>query len=355
MQKSVLPTASSDNFPISIYKQLTKAGEEDVSGGFDIAEKDNDFIIKIPFSHYEPSGNKDEPFLWKNSKKKNYIELILITKKRRANKTWQSDEGTDAEIRRVMSGELKVSWIEINRGKKVGKKNQWFVNMVVSVPIKERVLDPNVIGGIDVGVKSPLVCAVSNSFSRLSIGSNDVMAFSKQMFARRRVMLKKNAFKRAGHGSKNKFEPITRMTEKNDRYRKKILERWAKEVANFFVKNKVSLVRMEDLSGMKDRDDQFFRQYVKGFWPYAQMQSMITNKLAEFGINVEVVSPKYTSQVCSACNERNEGFTWEYRKDNKFPRFECKKCGIKDISPDYNAARNLANPNFHDVFDKFKK
>lgn len=279
----------------------------------------------------------------------------MVTKKRQKNKTWFSDEGTDAEIKRVMSGELKVSWIEINRGKSIGDRNYWFVNMVVYVPIKEREIDPKIIGGIDVGVKSPLVCAVSNSFSRLSIGSNDVMAFSKQAFARRRVILKKNTFKRSGHGSANKLEPITRLTDKNDRFRKKIIERWAKEVSNFFIKNKVGTVRMEDLSGMKDKEDQFFRQYVKGFWPYAQMQSIISNKLKEYGINVEIVSAKYTSQVCSGCHQRNEEFNWDFRKNNKFPLFECKKCGLKNINPDYNAARNLANPKFHEIFDKFKK
>lgn len=180
------------------------------------------------------------------------------------------------------------------------------------------------------------------------------MKFSKQVFARRRVILRKNSIKRSGHGSANKLEPIINMTNKNDRYRKKIIERWAKEVTTFFIKNRVGIVQMEDLSTMKDKQDSFFNENLRIFWPYAQMQNMIENKLKEYGIEVHKVSARYTSQLCSGCHEWNNQFNFAYRKENNSPKFKCPKCNL-EISADYNAARNIATKDIDKIIAKASK
>lgn len=355
LQKSALPTAKSDNFPIVLHKQK---GSEGKKGGFKISSEGEDLIFEIPIPFYEyVSENKTEPFKWLNkSGEKPTLKLILSTMMRQRNKGWAKDEGTDAEIKKVIEGKYQVSQIEINRGKKIGDHQKWFVNFSIEQPVYERKLDKNVTGGIDVGVKSPLVCAVSDSFARYSVDSNDVFKFSKQAFAFRRRLLSKNSLKRTGHGSKNKLEPITEMTEKNDRFRKKIIERWAREVTNFFVKNQVGLVQIEDLSDMKNRQDQFFNQYLKGFWPYYQMQNLIENKLKEYGIEVKRIKARYTSQLCSnpQCRYWNNYFKFEYRKENKFPKFKCEKCNL-EISADYNAARNISTPEIEKLVAKATK
>lgn len=355
MQKSALPTAKSDNFPIVLHKQKGAEGEE---GGFKILAEGNDLIFEIPIPFYELDlENKQEPFKWiKKGGQKPTLKLILSTFRRQKNKGWAKDEGTDAEIKKVIEGKYQVSQIEINRGKKIGEHQRWFVNFSIEQPIYERKIDKSIIGGIDVGVKSPLMCAVNNSFSRYSIDSNDVLKFSKQAFAFRRRLLSKNSLKRRGHGAKNKLEPITRMTEKNDKFRKKIIERWTKEVTNFFIKNNAGIVQIEDLSDMKDREDHFFNQYLKGFWPYYQMQNLIENKLKEYGIETKRVKAKYTSQLCSnpSCRHWNSYFNFEYRKANKFPKFKCEKCGL-EISADYNAARNISTPEIEKLVAKATK
>nr|QBM01136.1 CRISPR-associated protein Cas14a.2 [uncultured archaeon] len=355
MQKSSLPTAKSDNFPILLHKQKGVEGEE---GGFKISADGNDLIFEIPIPFYEyDSANKKEPFKWiKKGGQKPTIKLILSTFRRQRNKGWAKDEGTDAEIRKVIEGKYQVSHIEINRGKKLGDHQKWFVNFTIEQPIYERKLDKNIIGGIDVGIKSPLVCAVNNSFARYSVDSNDVLKFSKQAFAFRRRLLSKNSLKRSGHGSKNKLDPITRMTEKNDRFRKKIIERWAKEVTNFFIKNQVGTVQIEDLSTMKDRQDNFFNQYLRGFWPYYQMQNLIENKLKEYGIETKRIKARYTSQLCSnpSCRHWNSYFSFDHRKTNNFPKFKCEKCAL-EISADYNAARNISTPDIEKFVAKATK
>lgn len=335
-----LPTAKAGNFPIPIYKQVDKQGK----GGFKISELANgDFIIELPLMAYHKAKGKSE---------KEYVELdiepvvlnvpvILSTQRRRANKTWFKDEGTDAEIRRVMSGEYKVSWLEILQRNRFGKTHgDWFVNFTIKYQPKDYGLDPKIKGGIDIGLSSPLVCAVTSSLVRLTIRDNDLVAFNKRAMGRRRTLLRQNRYKRTGHGSANKLEPITVLTEKNDRFRRALMNRWAHEVADYFRNNKASEVNMEDLTGIKDRED-YFSQMLRSYWNYSQLQTILENKLKEYGIKVNYIKPKDTSKTCHSCGQVNQYFNFQYRAANEFPMFKCQKCGV-ECGADYNAAKNIA-------------
>ena len=345
-----LPTAKSDKFPIPIYHQVEKKKDKE-TGGFKIKEIDcGDFVIELPLMDYTAkevkSKTNDKKYvkieLIEPPKVKN-IKVILSTKRRRASGQWFSDEGTNVEIRRVISGEYKVSWIEIVRRTRFGKHAEWFVNMTIHYEKSDEGLDPKVIGGIDIGVKNPLACAVNNSLDRLIIKGDDIIAFNKRALARRRTLLRKNRYKRTGHGSKTKLEPITILTEKNERFKKSIVQRWAKEAAEFFKRMRASHVQMETLSGITQRED-FFSTFLRINWNYAQLQQTIENKLKEYGIEVKYIPARDTSKRCHSCDNVNDYFTFEYRKDNNFPLFKCEKCGI-ECSADYNAARNIAQLN----------
>jgi len=339
--RMAVPTAKSDKFPIPIYRQVDGS-----KGGFKISENDGkDFIVELPLVDYvaeevkTAKGRFTKINISKPPKIKN-IPVILSTLRRRQSGQWFSDDGTNAEIRRVISGEYKVSWIEIVRRTRFGKHDDWFVNMVIKYDKPEEGLDSKVVGGIDVGVSSPLVCALNNSLDRYFVKSSDIIAFNKRAMARRRTLLRQNKYKRSGHGSKNKLEPITVLTEKNERFKKSIMQRWAKEVAEFFRGKGASVVRMEELSGLKEKDN-FFSSYLRMYWNYGQLQQIIENKLKEYGIKVNYVSPKDTSKKCHSCTHINEFFTFEYRQKNNFPLFKCEKCGV-ECSADYNAAKNMA-------------
>jgi len=339
--RMAVPTAKSDKFPIPIYKQV-----DDGKGGFKISEnKEGDFIVELPLVEYTAEdvktakGKFTKINISKPPKIKN-IPVILSTLRRKQSGQWFSDEGTNAEIRRVISGEYKVSWIEVVRRTRFGKHDDWFLNIVIKYDKTEDGLDPEVVGGIDVGVSTPLVCAVNNSLDRYFVKSSDIIAFKKRAMARRRTLLRQNRFKRSGHGSKSKLEPITILTEKNERFKKSIMQRWAKEVAEFFKGERASVVQMEELSGLKEKDN-FFGSYLRMYWNYGQLQQIIENKLKEYGIKVNYVSPKDTSKKCHSCGYINEFFTFEFRQKNNFPLFKCKKCGV-ECNADYNAAKNIA-------------
>ena len=384
-----LPVARSDTFPIPVT----------IQNGFKIEEKKNsnvdedygDFIITIPFPNFENKKELDkykpwEKFDFKDTNKKKQIFLLLSTRERKKIdkstkakirelkeniKTTKNEEeknkilerirdlqenfdfGTQAEVRRVVKGEYKITWIELNRGKRLGEKNKWYVHMTIDVPVREAKIDKTIIGGLDIGCNSPVYCAINNSFSRLNIRGHDIIFFNNKAIARRRSLLKGNKYKRSGHGAKNKLKPITILTEKNELFRKKIMERWVKEVADFFVKNQVGIVQMEDLESMNNRTDTFFNEKLRTTWPYAKLQNMITNKLKEYGLEVKEIKSKFTSQLCSACGHWNSYFDFEYRKDNKFPLFKCQNCNI-ELSSDYNAAKNIADPNIEQKIERIE-
>lgn len=207
--KIALPTAKSDRFPIPIYKQ----------NRFKVEKSENDdFIIELPLMEYNLKGVKDKKYnkieLCMPPKIKN-IPVILSTLRRRESGQWFKDEGTNTEISRVLTGEYKVSSIEIIRRTRFGKHADWFVNMSIKHEKSQEGLDPAMRGGIDIGLRSPLVCAINMGLDRCIVKGNDIFTFNKKALARRRTLLKRNRFKRSGHGSKTKLEPITILSEKN--------------------------------------------------------------------------------------------------------------------------------------------
>lgn len=356
------PSTVLDKFPISIWMQKTKSG-----GGFDIKEWNNDFILDIPFPEYkykaEDKMDKYKPWEkleFPETSKKKHIRLILSTATRKRKEGWTKDWGVEAEIRKVMQGEYKVSKIEIIRGKKIGMRRYWFVNFVINFNKPVRQLNPKITGGIDVGKSSPVVCAIHNGQNRLTIRDNDVVDFTKAELARLRSQRTGDRFRRGGRGIKHKFAPSESIQKKYDERRKKKMEEWASRIVKFFLNNGVGLVYMEDIEAksIKEGEDYFAIQ-LRVSWPVKEMQNLFERKLKENGIQVKYRNPNFSSQICSKCGHWNNYFDFEYRKKNNFPSFECrnKQCGYgqnenEKVWADYNAAKNLANPKFEKIVEK---
>ncbi len=97
-----------------------------------LGRKNGDFILSIPFPHFNvvKKGNKFEvEFPPQKGKRKVDLMLLLSTKSRRRRGSWQGSAGTDAEVRRLMSGEYRTSWIEIMPGRTLRDKKEWFVHI----------------------------------------------------------------------------------------------------------------------------------------------------------------------------------------------------------------------------------
>ncbi len=326
--------------------------------GFRVETNNEDLVIDIPFPLYKYREEVDKFKPWEklefiDTSKKKHIQLILSTNSRKRNVGWVKDWSTEAEIKRVMSKKLVINKIEITRGKRINERNYWFVNFVIAYEKPVRKLDSKITGGIDVGVSNPVVCAINSGLNRLTIRDNDVVDFTRAELARLRSQRRGDRFRRGGHGIKHKFKPSETIQKKYEQRRKKKMEEWASRITRFFLNNGVGLVYMEniDKKSISDGED-YFKVQLRVTWPVKEMQKLFERKLKENGIEVKSIDPKYSSQLCSKCGKWNTHFNFRYRQLNGYPPFECKYCDYgKDkekeiIYADYNAARNLANPNF---------
>jgi IS605 OrfB family transposase len=70
-------------------------------------------------------------------------------------------------------------------------------------------------------------------------------------------------------------------------------------------------------------------------WSFRRLYQYVEYKAEMFGIDIEQVSPAYTSQRCSSC-----GFTHENNRRSKH-QFVCQKCEY-ELNADYNASKNIA-------------
>lgn len=69
-------------------------------------------------------------------------------------------------------------------------------------------------------------------------------------------------------------------------------------------------------------------------WNYAELFDVLEQKLVDTGVQVNKVSPTYTSQRCSECG-------WVCKRNRKSKGFRCVKCGFVSDA-DLNASINLS-------------
>jgi IS605 OrfB family transposase len=90
-----------------------------------------------------------------------------------------------------------------------------------------------------------------------------------------------------------------------------------------------SVIAFEDLTDIRDRTGASWGHK----WAFDRLYEYVEYKAAEYGIDVEQVTPENTSRRCSTC-----GFTHPDNRDGE--SFECLKCGYQNHA-DYNASKNI--------------
>ena len=94
-------------------------------------------------------------------------------------------------------------------------------------------------------------------------------------------------------------------------------------------------IALEELKGIRDRIR--FRKPQRnriGSWGFDQLRQFIAYKAQQAGVLLQIVNPKYTSQMCSQCGHIERG------NRSSQARFCCKRCGHQ-AHADCNAARNI--------------
>jgi IS605 OrfB family transposase len=95
-------------------------------------------------------------------------------------------------------------------------------------------------------------------------------------------------------------------------------------------------IALEDLSGIRERTTvRHEHRYEWHSWAFFQLRAYITYKAAWAGVPVDLVDPRNTSRMCSACGHCEKA----NRKSQE--SFRCQRCGIA-LHADYSAAINIS-------------
>lgn len=274
-------------------------------------------------------------------KRKDYTRLVLLG----LNKMKAKSYGQFTCLEKIFSGEYKVGTIQfVKDGKYI------FVRLPYSFILEND--ENSVIGrimGVDLGVKTPAVCAFNDSFKREYFNAEGIRLLKvKQSYEglrrkiQRQVTQKGN---REGRGKEYKLSPLTKIKNKWNDFRSTFNHQLARKIVDYAISNQASLIQIEDLTKSRgDKKPTFLGRY----WPVGQLLFFVEYKAKEAGIKTRRIGPQYTSQRCSHCGYINTDFNFKERAKRKFPDFECPICGVK-LPADYNGAKNIAEVNIEEL------
>ena len=115
-------------------------------------------------------------------------------------------------------------------------------------------------------------------------------------------------------GKLKKLTAIRKRDNKEQRWMKDQDHKASRQLVNFAKENNVSTIRLEALSGIR-QTARTSRKNEKNLhsWSFYRLAQYIEYKAKLAGIVVEYVNPKYTSQLCPACGERNKASDRKYK------------------------------------------
>lgn len=274
-------------------------------------------------------------------------------------------------------------------GSKIQMKNgEISLLLCIKIPVKELDLDENISVGVNLGMTTPAYCALNTTdMIHESVGSvGEYYRVTKRKKEYINRLKKDMTMAKGGHGRSRKLRALENFSDYEHNWRTTFNHVVSKSVVDFAVRNKAKYINLEDLTGYSAGMDEVYTErktsikdetgkvvtsvtpedkaannskgakkkkdnptkrrffFLKN-WPYYQLQSFITYKAAEYGIQIRYVDPAYDSQTCSYCGHYEDGQRSETdRKQFICKNPACKMCGTV-IDADFNAARNVALSN----------
>lgn len=214
------------------------------------------------------------------------------------------------------SGFEKVNQIEI------GEK---FVYISVTIPEKESIETPNVIG-VDLNTTGHVAVVSSPKTGKVwKLGKTAQYIHKKYMNIRRNLQ------------KKRKYKKAIQIKDRESRIVRNLNHHISKKIVEIASTNKCSNINLERLQNIRktatrNRTKNF--RYLLNSWSFYQLQKMIEYKAKLQGIMVSYIDPRYTSKSCSRCGHIGD-------RDDK--KFKCHNCGHVDHA-DINAAFNIGKP-----------
>jgi IS605 OrfB family transposase len=166
--------------------------------------------------------------------------------------------------------------------------------------------------GIDLGIVKPIVCSDGHM-----IGSGGYIKHKKLEFGK----------KRARH---QKLKDA--ITQKQFRWTDDVNHKLSRELVNYCLSQGIGVLGLEKLEGSQ-LSNRKFRKYT---WAFKDLINKVVYKAWDAGLKVVSVDPRYTSQTCNSCGQKD--------KTNRQTQsdFMCCYCNHK-ANADINAAKNIYN------------
>ena len=187
------------------------------------------------------------------------------------------------------------------------KSGKWIAQIAVTVEDSESA-DTGVLG-VDLGLKCPAV-AVTETGKTKFFGNGRENKYMKRKFRSTRKKL----------GKARKAKVIKKFHDKEQRWMKDKDHKISRQIVDFAIQEGVGTIRLEKLSGIR-QTARTSRKNEKNLhtWSFYRLAQYIEYKATLSGIKVAYVDPKYTSQTCPECGEKNKA------RDRKY---QCS-CGFK--------------------------
>ncbi len=164
--------------------------------------------------------------------------------------------------------------------------------------------------GIDIGIAKPIVCSDGKQF-----GSGSYIKHKKLEFGKARAKHQKHK---------------EQITNKQSNWTDDINHKLSAKLIDYCVSNNIGVLALETLRG-SHLANRRFRRYT---WAFKDLLNKISYKAVNAGLKVIGVDPRYTSQTCSSCGQKE--------KSNRISQalYVCPSCGTR-LNADINAARNI--------------
>lgn len=246
------------------------------------------------------------------------------------------------------------------------KNNKRFLLLVVKIPKEARSLDKNRVVGVDLGINVPLYAATNdNEYGGKSVGSREEFLKVRMRMVAQKRELQRNLrhSTRGGHGRTQKLQALDRLEGKERNWVHLQNHIFSKTIIEYALNNNAGVIQMERLTGFgHDKNDEVGNEFkfIRRYWSFFELQTMIEYKAKVVGIEVRYVNPYHTSQTCSFCGHYEKGqrinqetFICKNPECTKGKGKQKSDGTFAGINADWNAARNIALSK--DFVDKKKK
>lgn len=201
------------------------------------------------------------------------------------------------------------------------KHGMFFLCLVVELP-DGTPIKPTGILGVDMGIVNLAT-------------SSDGEVFSGKAVDAVRIRLTKLKARLQSKGTKSAKRHLKKFSGKERRFKSNTNHCISKKIV-LCAKDTCRSISLENLKGFNGRQTVRKAQRERfGKWAFDELRRFIEYKAKLLGVPVEVVNPRNTSRMCSACGHVAKS----NRKSQSL--FVCGKCGFT-TNADFNASQNIA-------------